>query len=100
MQIPILIEPIANGRFRARIGEPFALSVEGASTTEATHLIEEALKSRLCSGVQIAAVNISNGEVATEPVLPSDELYKTDWVYRELQEAIAENRRNEDSAEP
>jgi hypothetical protein len=30
--------------------------------------------------------------------LPADNLYLTDWVYRELQEAIAENRRQEETA--
>ena len=31
MQIPILIEPVAGNGFRFRGGEPFGLSVEGAS---------------------------------------------------------------------
>ena len=54
MQVLILIEPIEEGRFRARAGEPFGVSAEGetgkkrpadwkpfsatASTTEATLL--------------------------------------------------------------
>ena len=35
MQIPILIEPVARNGFRARGGEPFALSAEGATREEA-----------------------------------------------------------------
>lgn len=47
-----------------------------------------------------------NLEVLTVPVnttqphapFPADDLYRTDWAYRELQEAIAENRRLDESS--
>jgi hypothetical protein len=100
MQIPILIEPIEGGRFRARAGEPFVLSADGDTAQEAAKCLEQQLGDRLRAGAQIAFVNIPNGVPASEspPPLPADDLYKTDWVFREMQEAIAENRRIEDSA--
>lgn len=102
MQIPVLIEPIDGGRFRARAGEPFASSAEGASAQEAAQMLEHQLLERFRAGAQVSVVNIPNGRSAadTHPPLPADDLYKTDWVFQELQEAIAENRRLEESAEP
>ena len=45
-------------------------------------------------------MNVPNGKPATPPLpFPADNLYETDWVFRELQEAIAENRRREDAAD-
>jgi hypothetical protein len=99
MQIPILIEPIEGGRFRARAGEPFVLSADADTALEAARFLEQQLGDRMRAGAQIAFVHIPNGTPAfgSPPPLPADDLYKTDWVFRELQEAIAENRRIEES---
>lgn len=99
MQIPILIEAIAGG-YRARAGEPFVLSADGVTAQEAARSLEQKLGDRMRSGAQVVFVNIGNGTpvAGAPPPLPADDLYKTDWVFRELQEAIAENRRIEDSA--
>jgi hypothetical protein len=101
MQITILIEPIEGGRFRARSGEPLPLSAEAGSREEAVRHLEQLLADRLRNGTELRAVNVPNGEPALPPPLPfpADDLYKTDWVFREMQEAIAENRRLEDAAE-
>jgi hypothetical protein len=37
------------------------------------------------------------GAVQPECVLPADNLYLTDWVFRELQEAIEEGRRQDEA---
>jgi diphthamide biosynthesis methyltransferase len=36
MHIPVLIEPIGDGRFRGRIGDPLSLTTEAATRAEAT----------------------------------------------------------------
>jgi hypothetical protein len=42
-----------------------------------------------------------NGSVqAAIAPFPEDDAYKTDWVYRELPEEMAENRRLEESVGP
>ena len=96
MQIPILIEPIAGGRFRARSGEPFAFSAEGDTEQESIQGIERMLKSRIDNGARCAVVNVPNGVGFP---FPADDLYKTDLGFREWQEEIAENRRREDENE-
>ena len=99
MQIPILIEPIDGGRFRARSAEPFAATAEGSTAEEATQQIEQLLLDRVRNGVRIGVVNLPNGVPDSAPPFPADDLYKESWVFRELQAAIAENRRLEDEGE-
>ncbi len=100
MHITILIEPLAEGRFRAQTGPPWGLSAEGATASEAEQNLAELIRTRLASGAQLAVLTIPNSVTGvTGPPFPADELYKTDWVYRELQEAIAENRRLEEAAD-
>jgi hypothetical protein len=98
MQIPVLIEPIEGGRFRARAGEPFALSAEGDSPGEATRQLESLIRNRIDSGSRLAVIDLANGPPNLHPFylppLPED-----DWFLKEMQEAIAENRRLEDEAE-
>jgi len=100
MKITILIEPIEGGRFRAQAGEPLPLSAEADSREEAGRHLEQLLADRLRSGAELREVNVPNGEPTPPPLpFPADNLYETDWVFREMQEAIAENRRIEDEAE-
>jgi predicted RNase H-like HicB family nuclease len=99
MDIPILIEPIENGRFRARAGEPFGLSAVGETAQEATQLLAQIIAQRLQNGVQLARLQIPSQTPAAPVPIPADNLYQTDWVYRELQEAMAENRQLEDSGD-
>lgn len=102
MQIPILIEPVTGGRFRARSGEPFVLSVDGDTAQEALGSLEKQLNERLRAGAQVAIMKLPNGVMTPGPqlALTADDAYKTDWVFKEMQDAIAENRRLEESAEP
>jgi hypothetical protein len=100
MQIPYLIEPIEGGRYRAYTGEPFAVRAEGGTHEEAIQALQRLIEQRLRNGAEFGLLTVANG--AARPVSPlpfrADELYKTDWVYRELQEAMAEERQAEESA--
>src|SRR4051812_14961063 len=94
MQIPILIERLPSGGFRARAGEPFALSAEGATSDAAAKELERRIAGQLASGVQLGALTLPNGSSATP--FPADDRYKTDPSYQEMQEILAEFRRAED----
>ncbi len=100
MQLPILIESIEGGRFRARAGEPLALTAEGSSREAATAQLERLIVERLRDGARLATITVPNGSSSPHPLsFPADELYKTDPSYQELQEAIEEYRRLENEAE-
>ena len=98
MQIPILIEPIEGGRFRARAGEPFALTAEGDSAGAAVLELERLMNERLSNGARLTTVNLPNGpsDAASHPPFPADELYLTDPSFAELRQIIAEQRRLEE----
>jgi hypothetical protein len=100
MQIPILIEPIDGGRYRARAGEPFAQTAEGESAREAARTLEEQLIARLLHGATMVFLDIPNGKPVSDQTasFPGDNLYESDWAFQELQEAITENRRVEENA--
>jgi hypothetical protein len=102
MQIPFLIEPIEDGRFRATAGEPFDIRAEGDTRDEAVQTLQRLIDQRLRNGAELRLLTVTNGAAQPVRALPfrADELYKTDWVYRELQEAMAEERQAEESAGP
>jgi hypothetical protein len=90
----VLLDPLPGGRFRARAGDPLTIAAEGATAEEATRELGALLDVVLAGGRQIATIGVANGKaVQPECPLPADNLYQTDWVFRELQEAVAEGRR-------
>ena len=94
MQIPVLIEPIAQNGYRARSAEPFALSAEGATHEEALANLREQLAARLKNGTAIVAL-----EVPTEPhpLARFAGMFKEDPDFQEVLDIIAENRRKMDA---
>lgn len=101
MQLPILIEAVPNGRFRARLGEPFHVDAEADDAQRAVEDLVQLLERRLQGGAKIAVLTLSDGAVQAS-LLPfhADDAYRTDWVYQELMDGMAESRRLEDSMGP
>jgi hypothetical protein len=93
MQVPILIESIEGGRFRARAGEPFAMSAEGKTTLEAQQKLAGLIADRLKAGAVFLTLEV--------PLAPPHVLYagcmKDDPLFEQMQQAIAENRQCEDA---
>lgn len=58
MQIPVLVEPVANNGFRAKAGEPLPLSAEGATPDEAVCNLRAAMDRQLKDGKQLMVVDI------------------------------------------
>jgi len=96
MQIPILIEPIALGRFRARAGEPFMGCAEGDTASEAARSLQQLLAERVQNGAQYAMVNVPNAN--TESSIYFSPLPDDDWFFRTMREEIEKNRHLEDEA--
>jgi len=99
MEIVVLVEPLEDGRVRARVGDPLNLCAEGATAAEATRQLGTLLDSFIAEGRGLTTLQVANGKVVTAQAaaLPADNLYESDWVYRELQEAIAECRRQDET---
>jgi hypothetical protein len=93
MQVPILIEPIEGGRFRARAGEPFAMSAEGKTKLEAQQKLAGLITDRLSAGATFLTLEV--------PLAPPHALYagcmKAEPLFEQMQQAIAENRQREDA---
>ncbi len=58
MQIPILIEPMAGNGYRARGGEPLALTAEGDTQEEALANLKEKLNARLGRGAVVVPFDL------------------------------------------
>jgi predicted RNase H-like HicB family nuclease len=56
MQLTVLIEPIASNGFRARSGEPLALTAEGATREEALQKLQEQIAAKVASGAELTSV--------------------------------------------
>ena len=100
MHIPILIEPQSGGSFRARAGEPFAISADGKSATDAASNLAELLRARLKTGAQLGLIDLGNGsQLSGQTPLHLTPLPEDDWFFQTMGEVIAENRRQEAEAQ-
>lgn len=101
MELPILIEPTAFGRYRARVGEPLDEVAEADDVAGAVRGLVMKVEQRLLGGAKLGVLTMTNGSIyGSATSMPADDAYKSDWVYHELTQAIAENRRAEDGTSP
>ena len=94
MQIPVLVEPIAQNGFRAKTGEPLPLSAEAATRDEAVQKLRALLAQRLQNGAQLLSLDSSS---EPHPLAEFAGMFKDDPMFQEVVEIIAENRRKMDS---
>ncbi len=99
MQIPVLIEPIAQNGYRARGMEPFAVSAEGATHEEALAKLRAEIESRLVKGAEVVALEIS---APADPWMPFAGMFKDDPWIEDYKRSVAEYRKqvDEDPAAP
>jgi hypothetical protein len=100
MQIPILVEPMTGGGFRATIGEPFAAFAEGGSAEEATRALATAVKARIQPGARIAGLTVDEIDTSLAGPIHFDPVPEDDWFFRTMSEEIATDRRLEDEVIP
>src|SRR6266702_2312949 len=97
MEISVVLDLQPGGRNRARAGDPLNFAAEGATAQDATRVLGALLEAMLAARRQDTTTSVADDEVARpEFPLPADNLYQTDWVFRELQEAVAEGRRQDE----
>jgi hypothetical protein len=94
MQIPVLVEPVAGNGYRAKGGEPFGFTAEGATREEALRKLREQIDSRLSSGAQVVLVEVPAKD---NPWLRmAGWLDKDDPRVKEWEQIIQENRQKAD----
>jgi hypothetical protein len=93
MQIPVLIEPLAGKRYRARGAEPFALTAEGATREEALANLRHKLQARLKNGLAIVPLELPTVE---HPLAEFAGMFKDDPYFEEVLQIMAANRRKMD----
>lgn len=59
MQIPVLVEPVADNGYRARAGEPLPISADGKTPDEAVRNLRAALDRQLTGGKQLLSVVVT-----------------------------------------
>jgi hypothetical protein len=96
MHLPILIEPVAGNGYRAKSGEPLALSAEGSTRDEALQKLWGLVDERLHEGAQLASFEIP-AAAGENPWLRMAGIYDpNDPIVQEWLEIMAENRREMD----
>ena|SRR5438874_1025568 len=90
MEIPVLVEPVPGNGFRARGGEPFALTAEGPTREEAVSRLEGLFRERMAAGARLVSIEIP---ATSNPWLAFAGVLKDEPLFDEWQEAIAERRR-------
>ncbi len=82
MELPVVIEPLPEGRgYTARLAVPFDLSVEAGTPEEAHQRLAALLRLRLQQGIELRSLTVQVlGRSAVEPGwLPDDQLTR-DWL--------------------
>ena len=85
MRIPVLIESVSGDGFRARGGEPLALTAEGATLDEAIARLKSLIADRLAVGAELISLDV---ETMGHPLAPVPGWSEGDPLLDEWQEAI------------
>jgi predicted RNase H-like HicB family nuclease len=90
MEIPVLIEPVAENGFRARAVEPFSMTAEAGTRDAALQKLRELIEARLADGAEIVPLQVPAPE---HPLARFAGMFKDDPYFDDWQRAIAEYRR-------
>jgi predicted RNase H-like HicB family nuclease len=93
MQIPILIEKVAENGYSARGGEPLALSADGASQEEALANLKVKLQARLDAGALVVPLELPT---QAHPLAEFAGMFKGDPLLKEWKKSMRAYRRKVD----
>jgi predicted RNase H-like HicB family nuclease len=94
MQIPVLVEAVAGNGYKAKGGEPFALTAEGETREEALGKLRELIEKKLNAGAQIVHLEVPDG--ANPWLRIAGTLNPDDPLVKEWKLIMEENRRKAD----
>ena len=94
MQIPVLVERLPGGAFRASTGSPLCVTAEGTSQPVALASVRELIEARLAAGASIVFVDIGPANV---PLVAGAGIFDPDDpLVQEWEKEVAEYRRQRD----
>ena len=67
MEIPVLLEPLPSGGFRARSGDPLELTAQGDSPDSALRNLRDLIETRIASGSVLTTIEVPNTAVGRHP---------------------------------
>jgi predicted RNase H-like HicB family nuclease len=67
MEIPVLLEPLPHGGFRARSGEPLELAAQGDTPDAALSNLRALIDTRIASGTLLRAIEIPDAQLGPHP---------------------------------
>jgi predicted RNase H-like HicB family nuclease len=94
MQIPVLIEPVAQNGYRARGIEPFAVSAKGATREEALAKLRAEIEKRLKNGAELVGLEV--GGTSNDPWMEFAGMFKGDPWIDDWKRSIEEYRKQVD----
>lgn len=95
MEIQILVEPVAENRYRATNGA-LSLSAEGQTPEQAAENLKQLLAQRIAAGARVMTVTVG---APGHRLLAQAGMYKDDPLFDEWQQAIRDYR-NERENDP
>jgi predicted RNase H-like HicB family nuclease len=93
MQIPILVEPMEGNGYRARGGEPLALTAEGDTQEEALANLREKLQARLSRGAVVVPFDLP---AQPHPLAKFVGMFKDDPLIKEWKKSMKAYRKKRD----
>jgi hypothetical protein len=96
MRISVLIEPVPGHGYRAKGGEPFAMTAEGATRNDALQNLRRLIEGKVAAGAEIVTLDVPVDE---HPWLPFAGMFRDDPLVQEWKETMAELRRQADEAD-
>ncbi len=94
MQVPVLIERVDENGYRARAGEPFGWTADGATPAEALQQLREVVAQRVAAGATIATLDLS---VRDHPWMELAGTWKGHPLLDDWKKAVAEYRQAVDN---
>src|SRR5687767_5847283 len=94
MDIPVLVEPVANNGFRAVSGEPLHLQTEAPTREEAVSKLRQLIERRVADGAELIAVSV---ETSCHPLAPFAGMLKDDPLAEPFKQAMVDYRNKRDA---
>ncbi len=85
MEIPVLLEPLPDGGFRARSGDPLEFTANGDSPDSALRNLRDLIEMRIARGTVLTTIQVSSARTGRHP---GAGVYRNEPLFDEWRAAI------------